>query len=133
MRKVFFDRNFRRPLLASVSSPLVSDVTSLCGLCDGPCFSLSSTSFSSANRKTVIVDYNTKLLNPSKAVNTNYSSRETAVVLSPPHKRSDVMTPFDDQRHESKWQRDHLRIYLQRKKCSKNLEPTWNNTSKFLI
>ena len=50
----FSDRIFRRPLLASVSSPLVSDVSILSGLCDTPCFSLSSTSFSSANRKTGI-------------------------------------------------------------------------------
>ena len=50
------DRIFRRPLLASVSSPLVSDVSTLCGLYDGPCFSLSSTSFSAANRKMDIID-----------------------------------------------------------------------------
>ena len=100
IRKVFLDRIFLRPLPASVSSPMVSDVSILCGLCDGPCFSLSSTSLSSANRKTDIVDYKTKLLSPSKAVNTNYSSRQTADLLSHPHKRSDIRTPFDDQWHE---------------------------------
>ena len=133
MQKVSLDRIFRRPLLASVSSPLVSDVSIRCGLCDGPCFSQSSTSFSSANRKTDIVRLNTKLLNPSKAENTNYTSRETAVVLSPPQKRTDIGTPSDDQRHESQWQRDRSRIDLQRNKCGINLEPTWNNNSKFLI
>ena len=117
MRKVFLDRYIRLPLLASVSSPLVSDVSILCGLCNGPCFSLSSTSFSSANRKTDIVDYNAKLLNPSNAVDTNYSTRETAVVLSPPHKRSDTRTPFDDPWHESQWQRDRSRNDLKGKKC----------------
>ena len=116
MRKVFLDRIFRPLLLASVSSPLVSDVSTHCGLCDGPCFSLSSTSLSSANRKkTDIVRLNTKLLNPSKVENTNYSSRETPVVLSPPHKPSDITTPFDDQWHESQWQLiGHELIYKER-------------------
>ena len=41
--------------LVSVSSPLVSGVSTLCGLWDGPCFNLSSFSFSSANRKTYFV------------------------------------------------------------------------------
>ena len=39
---------------------------------------------------------NTKPLNPRKAENTYYSSRETAVVLSPPHELSDIRTPSDD-------------------------------------
>ena len=133
MRKVSLDRIFRRPLLASVSSPLVSGVSIRCGLCDGPCFSLSSTSFSSANRKMDVVRLNTKVLNPRKAENTNYSSRETSNVLTPPHKRSDIRKPSDDQWHESQWQRDRSRIDLQRKKGGKNLEPTSNKTSRFLI
>ena len=62
-----------------------------------------------------------KLLNPNKAQNTNYSSRETAVVPSPPHNRSDISTPSDDQWHESQWQLDRSRIDLQRKKCGKKL------------
>ena len=55
MRNVFLDRTFRRPLLPSVLSPLVSDVSTLCWLWDSPCYSLSSTSFSSVNRKTYII------------------------------------------------------------------------------
>ena len=76
---------------------------------------------------------NTTLLNPSEAKNTNYSLRETAVVLSPPHKRSDTKTASDDQWHESQWKQDRSRIDLKGKKCGENLESTWNNTSKYLI
>ena len=75
---------------------------------------------------------NTRLLNP-KAENTNYSSKETATEPSPPRKRSDTRTPSDDQWHESQWQRDRSRTDLQTNENGKNLEPTWNNTSKFLI
>ena len=73
------------------------------------------------------------LLIPNKAEDTNYSSRETATELCPPRKRSDTRTPSDDQWHESQWQRDRSRTDLQRKKHGKKLEPTWNNTSNFLI
>ena len=51
----FLRQNFLTPLLASVPSPLVSDASTLCGLWDGLCFSLFSTSFSSVNRKRYIV------------------------------------------------------------------------------
>ena len=133
MRKVFLDRIFRRPLLASVSSPLVSDTSSLFGLCNGPCFSLSSTFVQFCQQKNGYCRINTKLLNPSNVEITNYSSREAAVALSPPHKRSETRTPSDDQWHESQWQPDRSRTDLQRRKYGKNLEPTWNNTSKFFI
>ena len=122
------DRTFRRPWLASVSSPLVFDVSTLFGLCDGPCLSLSSTSFSSANRK---VQYrpNMTLLNPNKAEDTNYSSRETATERSPPRKRSDTRTPSDDQWHESQWQRDRSRTDLQRR----NIVRTWSQLGTLLV
>ena len=71
MRKDFLDRNFRRTLLVSVSSPLVSDVSTLRGLWDKPCFSLSSASFSSVNIKTYIVHQTRKLFTPNEAENTN--------------------------------------------------------------
>ena len=54
-------------------------------------------------------------------------------MLSPLYKRSDIRTPSDDLWHESQWQRDRSRIDLQWKICGKYLEPTWNNTSKFII
>ena len=133
MRKVFLDRIFHHFLMVSVSSPLVSGVSTLCGLWDGPCFSLSSTSFSSVNRKTYIVHQTRKLLNPIEANYTNYSLRETAVVLSPPHKRSDTRTRSDDHWHELQWQQDRWRTDLKGTKCGKNLESTWNNTINFLI
>ena len=105
-RIVFFDRILRRLLLVFVSSPLVFDVSTLCGLCDGPCFSLSSTSFSSVNKKKYTVHQIRKLLNQLEAGSTNYSSMETTIVFPPPRKRSDTGTAFDDQWHESQWQQD---------------------------
>ena len=74
-----------------VSSPLISDVSTLCGLCHGPCFSLFSNSFISVNRKTYIAHRIPRLLNPIETKNSNYSSRETAIMLSPPRKRSDTI------------------------------------------
>ena len=133
IRKVFLDKFFWRPLLVSVSSPLVSDVSTLCEFWAGPCFNLSSTSFSSVNRKTYIVHQTRKQLNPIETEITNYSIRESAVVLSPPRKRSDIRTPSADQWHEIQWQQDRSRIDLKGKKCGKILESTWSNTSKFLI
>ena len=47
MRNVIFDSFLRRPLLVSVSSALVFDVSNFCGLSDGHRLSLFSTSFSS--------------------------------------------------------------------------------------
>ena len=131
--EVFLDKILRRPLLVSVSSPVVSDVSTLCGLWDGPCFNLSSTSFNSANRETYTVPQTPKLLNPSEVKNTNFSLRETAVVLSPPHKRSDTRTPSDDQWHELQSQQERSQTDLKGKICDKNLESAWNNTSKFLV
>ena len=75
----------------------------------------------------------TILLNPKRRKHTNCSSKETATEPSPPRKRNDTRTSFDAQWHESQWQRDRSRSDLQKKKHGKNLEPTWNNTSKFLI
>ena len=62
MRKIFFDRILQRPLVVSASTPLLSGVPILCGLCDSPCLSLSSTPFSSVNMKTYIVHQIRKLL-----------------------------------------------------------------------
>ena len=121
MRKVFFDGSFHHPLLVSVSSPLVSDVSIRCGLCDGPCFSLSSSSFSSANILKYIVHQTRKLLNQIEARITNYLSRETAVVLSPPRKRNDRRTPFDDQWHDWRWQQDWWQTILK----GTNLVKSW--------
>ena len=56
--------------------------------------------------KIVYCTPNTKLLNPIEAKNTNYSLREAAVVLSPPHKRRNTSTPSDDQWHDLQWQQD---------------------------
>ena len=67
---------------------------------------LSSTSFNSVNRKTYIVHQTQKLFYPIKAENTNCSLRKTAVVFSPPHKRSHKKTPSDDQWHVLQWQQD---------------------------
>ena len=97
----FLDRFFRRPLLVSVLSPLISDVSTICGLCNGPCVSLSSSSFSSVNINTSIVHKTRKLLNQIEARNTNCSSRRTAVVLSPPQTRGDTWKSSDHQWKES--------------------------------
>ena len=40
-------------------------------------------------------------------------------MLSPPRTRIDIKTPFNDQWHDSQWQRDRSRTDLQRKKCGK--------------
>ena len=106
MRKVLLDRILRRLLLVSVSSPLVSDVSAFCGLCESPCFNLFSASFSSVNMKMYIVHQIRKPLEQVEANNTTFSSMETAIVPSPPRKRSDTRTPSDDQWHESQWQHD---------------------------
>ena len=53
-------------LLVSISSPLESDVSTVCWLCDGPCFSLSSTSFSSVNIKEEPCTPNTKTVEPNR-------------------------------------------------------------------
>ena len=129
MLKVFFDRTFRRPLLVSVSSLLVSDVSTPCGLWNGPCFSLSSTSFISVNRKSYIVHRTRKLLNPIDAEKTDCSLRETAVVFSPPHKWSDTGTPFDDQWHELQWQQDRWRTDLK----GKNVAKIWSQHGTILV
>ena len=97
MRRASFERILRHHLLLSVPSRLVSDVCFLCGFCDGPCLSLSRTSFSSVNRKTYIVHQIRKLLNQIEARNTNYSLMGTTIALSPLCKRSDTSTPSDDQ------------------------------------
>ena len=112
MRKVFLDRTLRRPLLVSVSSPLMSDVSTLCGLCDGPSFSLSSISFSSVNMMRYILHQTRKSLNQIEARHTNHSSMETTTAPSPPRKQSDTGTPSDDQWHESHWQQDRWRTDL---------------------
>ena len=112
MRKVSFDRILQRPLLVSVSSSLLSDVSTICGLCNGPCFSLFSTSFSSVNIRMYIVHQTRKLLNQIEARNTNFSSMEITIILSLPRKRSDTRTPSDDKWHESQWRQDRWRIDL---------------------
>ena len=101
IRKVSLDRILQRPLVVPVSSPLVYDVSTLRGPCDGPCFSLSSTSFSTVNKKTYNVHQTRKVFNQNEARNTNFSSMETAIVLSPLRKRSETRTRSDDQWHES--------------------------------
>ena len=53
-----------------------------------------------------------KTVEPDWGENTNYSLRETAVVLSPPRKQSDTKTPTDDQWHELQWQQDRWRTDL---------------------
>ena len=112
IRRVFFGRNLRSPLLVSVSSPLVSDVFTLRGFCDGNCFSLSSTSFTSVNINTYIVQQKRKLFKQIQGRNTNCSSTETTIVLSLPRKRSDTRTPSDDQWYESQWRQDRWRTNL---------------------
>ena len=109
MRKVFLVRIFPRALLVSVLFPLVPDVSTFCGLCDGLCFSLSSTSFSSVNIKTYNVHQTRKSLNQIRARSNNYSSRETTAVLFPPHKRRNKRTSSDDQWHKSQWQQNRWR------------------------
>ena len=69
------------------------------------------------------------LLNPNKAEDTKYSSRETATELSPPRKRSDTRTPSDDQWHESQWQRDRSRTDLQ----TRNRVRTWSQLGTILV
>ena len=55
------------------------------------------------------------LMNPNKAEDTNYSSRDTATELSPPRNWSETTTLSDAQWHESQWQRDRSRTDLQRR------------------
>ena len=129
MLKISFDRNFWRPLPVTVSSPLVFDVSTLCGLWDGPCFNLSSTSFSFVNRKTYIVHQTRKLLNTFEAKITNYSLREKAVVFSPPHKRSDTRTPSDDQWHNLHWEQHQWWTDLR----GTNVVKIWNQHGTILI
>ena len=104
MRKVSFDRILQRPLLVSLSSPLIFDASTLCELCEGLCVTLSSTPFSSVNIETYIVQRIRKLLNQIEARKTKYSSLETTSVLSLPRKRIDTRTSSEDQWHESQWQ-----------------------------
>ena len=72
---------------------------------------------------------NVTLLNPNKAEDTTYSSRETTTELPPPRKRSDTRTPSDDQWHESQWQRDRSRTDLQRS----NMVRTWSQLGAILV
>ena len=69
------------------------------------------------------------LLNPNKAEDTNYSSRETATEFAPPRKGSDTRTPSDDQWHKSQWQRDRSRTDLQ----SRNMVRTWSQLGTKLV
>ena len=103
IRKIFLDRTFWCPWLASVSSPLVSDVSTLCELCDGLPQPIKYF-IQLCQQKNGHYRPNMTLLKPNKAGDTNYSSRETATELSPPRKRSDTRRPSDDQWHESRWQ-----------------------------
>ena len=59
-----------------------------------------------STKKVYIVHQIRKLLNQIEARNTNYSSMETVIVLSPPRKHSDTRTPSDDQWHQSQLQQD---------------------------
>ena len=70
-----------------------------------------------------------KLLNPLQAKNTKYSLRETAVVPSPPRKRSYTRTPSDDQWQELQWQQDRPGIHLKVKKCGK----IWSQHGTILV
>ena len=72
-----------RILPVSVSSPLVSDVSTLFGLCDSPCLSLFSISFISVNTETYTVHKIRKLLYQIEVRDTNYSLTETTIGLSP--------------------------------------------------
>ena len=100
LRKVFLDRIFRR--LCWCLSHLRWFPTSQLSV--DFAMALASALFSSVNVKKDIVHQIRKLLNQIEAGDTNYSSRETAVVLSPPRKRSYTGTPSEDQWHESQWQ-----------------------------
>ena len=66
---------------------------------------------------------------PSEAEKTNYSLKETAVVLSPHHERTDTRTQCDDQGHESQWQQDRSRIDPK----SKNMVRTWSQHGTILV
>ena len=131
MRRVFFKGILRRPLLVSVLSSLVSDFSTICGLCDGPCFSLSSIPFSSVNITTYIAHQIRKLLNQIEARNTNCSSMEmeTTLVLSPPQNRSDTNTSSDDHWHESQWQQHRWRTDLK----GTNVVKTWSQHGTILV
>ena len=133
IRYDFLDRIFRCPWLASVSSPLVSDVSNLWGLCEGPCFSRSSTSFSSTKQKNGHCD--------SKNNTTKLKRRKVLII----HQRRQPLSLllFADgatQGHQLMTSgKDHSgsgigpTLIYNTNKNGKNLEPTWNNTSKFLI
>ena len=97
IQKVFFHRILQHPFLVFVSSPLVSNVSILREFCDGTCLRLCSLSFSSVNLKTYVVHQIRKLWYQIEAGNSNYSSMETTIVLSPTRKRSDTKTPSHDQ------------------------------------
>ena len=95
--KVRFERTLRRSYLVSVSSPLVSVVSvARCYCCDteGPWFSLSNTSSSSANK---ITDGETTELRSytEHFRSTNWSLMDPGADSSPPPPRSGKQTPVD--------------------------------------
>ena len=117
-RRVFLDRIFCRLLLASVSSPLVSQFSVDFGMVHvSACPALHSVL--PTEKRTLQTKHENS--EPEQGGKYQLLLRETAVMLSPPHKRSDTRTPSADQWHESQWQRDWSRTYIQSKKCGKKL------------
>ena len=110
----------------------MSDVSTLCGLCEGPCFSRSSTSFSPTNRKTENMDWH-NATEPKKAENTNFQQRRQQLSLllfaHGATQGHDLMPSGKNHSGSGIGQE----LICKRRKHGKNLEPTWNNTSKFLI
>ena len=132
MRKVALDGFSAHPLLVSVSSPLVSEVSSLYGLCDGPCFRLSRTSFSSVKIQTYNVHKIRKPINQIEKKYSHYSKLETTTGFSLLRKQSSTWLLSDDQWHDWKWQQDRWLTDIKCKIVVKNLESTRNSTSLYL-
>ena len=133
IRYVFLDRTFQRPWLASVSSPLVSDVSTLWRLCEVPCFSRSSTSFSSTKQKNGHYDpkNNTTKLKRQKVLTIHQRRQPLSLRLfaDGATQGHQLMTSGTDHRGSG----IGPKLIYNTNKNGKNLEPTWNNNSKFLI